>query len=196
VSSMRLDDYLKTLFIILLFVGAAWSATLWPSKIIVEVTKPLVDGVIVDGEYVDTIVLDDVEVHTFTDNEFVYIGLKSAGSGWVAIGFSPIEVHSGANFLLGAVVDGAVWVSDEYGSGPYEHASDTSLGGTSDIIEYAGKEMSGTVIELKIPLDSGDVYDTVLEKGNVYSVIVAYHESIDDFMVTHTERFRISLLLN
>lgn len=195
-SNMRLDDYLKTLFIILLFMGAAWSATLWPSKIIVEVTKPLVDGVIVEGEYTDIIVLDGVEVHTFTDDEFVYIGLRSAGSGWVAIGFSPVDVHSGANFLLGAVVDGVILVSDEYGSSPYEHVSDVSLGGTSDIVEFAGKEMSGTVIELKILLDSGDVYDTVLEKGNVYSVIVAYHESMDDFMVTHTERFRLSLLLH
>jgi hypothetical protein len=177
-------------------VGAAWSATLWPSQVIVEVTKPLIDGIIVRGEYLDVLVLDGVEVHSFNDDEYVFIGLKSAGFGWIAIGISPVELHSGANFLFGAVVDGETRVSDEYGTGQYEHNMDTSLGGTSDIIEYAGTEVSGTVIELRIPLDSRDVYDTFLEAGKIYSIIVAYHEYEDDFQIKHTARLHQSITIH
>jgi hypothetical protein len=192
---MRIADFWKPLFILLLFVGAAWSATLWPSQVIVGVTKPLIDGIIVRGEYLDVLVLDGVEVHSFNDDEFVFIGLRSAGFGWVALGVSPIDVHSGANFLFGTVVDGETLVSDEFGSGRYEHVQDTSLGGTSDIVEYAGTETSGTVIELKIPLDSKDVYDTFLEAGKIYSIIVAYQESEDDFQIKHTVRFHQSITI-
>ena len=192
---MRLTVFWKPLFVFLLFVGAAWSATLWPSNVVVEVTRPFIDGVIVEGEYSETIVFDGVELHCFNDDEFVYIGLRSTGTGWVALGFSPVDVHSGANFLVGSVVGGEVWVSDEYGSGQYEHIMDTSLGGTIDIVEYAGTELSNTVIELKIPLDSGDVYDVVLEIGKTYSIIVAYHEVEDDFQVKHTARFHQSLTI-
>jgi hypothetical protein len=177
-------------------VGAAWSATLWPSQVIVEVTKPLIDGIIVRGEYLEVLVLDGVEIHSFNDDEFVFIGLRSAGFGWVALGFSPVELHSGSNFLFGAVVDGETLVSDQFGSGRYVHVQDTSLGGTSDIVEYAGAETSGTVIELKIPLDSGDVYDTFLEAGKIYSIIVAYQEYEDDFQIKHTARFHQSITIH
>jgi hypothetical protein len=193
---MRLNVFWKPLFVLLLFVGAAWSATLWPPNVIVEVTRPFIDGIIVTGEYSETIVFDGVELHCFNDDEFFYIGFRSIGTGWIALGVSPVDVHGGANFLFGSVVGGEVWVSDEYGSGQYEHTMDTSLGGTSDIAEYAGLELSSTVIELKIPLDSGDVYDVVLEVGKTYSIIVAYHEVEDDFQVKHTERFHQSLTLN
>jgi hypothetical protein len=186
---MRIAVFWKPVFILLLFVGAAWSATLWPSQVIVEITKPLIDGIIVRGEYLEVLVLDGVEVHSFNDDEFLFIGLRSASLGWVALGISPVELHSGANFLFGAVVDGETLVSDQFGSGRYEHNMDTSLGGTSDIVEYAGAETSGTVIELRIPLDSRDVYDTFLEAGKIYSIIVAYHESEDDFQMKHTARF-------
>ena len=192
---MSIGDLWKTLFVLVLFVVAAWSATLWPNIVVVDIPSPLVDGVIAEGEYTDAVILNEFEVYVFNDEEFVYIGLKSPGRGWVAIGFSPVEVHGGANFLFGTVVDGVVLVSDEYGFGRFEHDLDTSLGGTNNIVEYAGVEAVGTVIEFKIPLDSGDVYDTVLEKGKSYSIIVAYHESMDDFQLKHTERFRKSITI-
>jgi hypothetical protein len=193
---MQFEGIWKSLFIILLFVGAAWSATLWPTEVIIEVNLPLIDGVIVEEEYFETIILKDVEVHFSNDGEFIFIGLRSSGNGWVAVGFSPVDVHGGANFLLGAVVDGEARVSDEYGSGQYEHVLDTSLGGSIDIVEFAGTEASGTVFELKIPLDSGDSYDVVLETGNIYSIIVAYHESEDDFQIKHTARFHQSIAIH
>jgi hypothetical protein len=193
---MRITDFWKPLFILLLFVGAAWSATLWPSQVIIEVTKPLIDGKIVRGEYFDVLVLDGVEVHSFNDDEFLFIGLRSAGFGWVALGISPVELHIGANFLFGAVVDGETLVSDQFGSGRYEHVQDISLGGTNNIVEYAGEETSGTVIELKIPLDSRDVYDVFLEAGNIYSIIVAYQEIEEDFQIKHTVRFHQSITIH
>jgi hypothetical protein len=68
---LGIADFWKSLFILLLFVGAAWSATLWPSQVTVKVTKPLIDGIIVRGEYLDVLVLDGVEVHSFNDDEFL-----------------------------------------------------------------------------------------------------------------------------
>ena len=46
------------------------------------------------------------------------------------------------------------------------HPQDTELGGTNDILEFAGKEEDGyTTIEFKRKLDTGDKYDNPLVKG-------------------------------
>jgi hypothetical protein len=120
----------------------------------------------------------------------------SPGVGWVAIGFSPVDIHIGADFIFGAVIDGDTMVSDQYGSEQYKHQSDTSLGGTEDVVEYAGNESSGTIFEFKRNLNSGDVYDVLLESGKVYSIMIAYHNTDDDFQTYHTVRLQLAISLN
>ena len=104
----------------------------------------------------------------------------------------------GANFLFFSVVDGEMVVSDQYGVSQFVHESDLVLGGSLDIVDYAGVEDQGTVVEFMFRLNSGDDYDTVLEIGKSYSIIVAYNEINDDFNVKHTRMYRhtINILRN
>jgi hypothetical protein len=185
----------KTIFILFLFAFSAWSATLWPTIQTDDNSKPIIDGVINEDEYDDQYVIEEVEIYIENDDDYIYIGLIGPGSGWVAIGFSPVEVHLGADFIFGAVIYGDTFVSDQYGSEQYKHQMDVSLGGSDDIIEYAGTENSGTVIEIKRRMNSEDSYDILLESGKVYSIMIAYHQTDDDFEVRHTERFQLVISL-
>jgi hypothetical protein len=91
----------------------------------------------------------------------------------------------GANFIIGYYDEG-VYISDEYGTSNFMHNTDKNLGGTNDILEYAGSESDQTIIEFKIPLDSGDNYDKILEAGSVYDCIIAYNNNADSFTTKHT----------
>ena len=101
-----------------------------------------------------------------------------------------------ANFLFFSVVDGETVVSDEYGVSQFVHESDLVLGGFLDIVDYAGVEDQGTVVEFMFRLNSGDDYDTVLEIGKSYSIIVAYNENEDSFDSKHSKWYKhtISIL--
>ena len=157
---------------------------------------PVIDGVITEFEYPVFHKIGNMGLYFDNDEEYGYFALTSPGSGWVAIGFSPIDFHLGGNFLFGAVINGSTLVSDQYGVSQFVHEDDVSLGGTGDIVEFAGSEGSGTTIEFKYKLDSRDNYDMALEVGKTYSIIVAYNELEDDFMVKHTQRYHhvISLI--
>ena len=93
----------------------------------------------------------------------------------------------GADLLIGYVDGGTAYLRDDYGTGQISHASDISLGGTDDGQLLSGSEMGGeTVIEFRIPRDSGDQYDKVLTEGSTTSVIFAYGQNgADDFTSTH-----------
>jgi hypothetical protein len=191
-----LSDIAKTVFILSLFGFAVWSATLWPRTGDEVSGKPIVDGVIGLDEYPHSESLNALRLYWFNDEENLYMGIVSPGYGWVGIGFSPLVAHSGANFVLGAVVENMTVVSDHYGSMPYLHEPDTGLGGGDDILEYAGVELSGTVLEFHIRLNSGDPYDAVLEAGKTYNCLVAYNSSDDDFSVKHSDRIKFVLTLD
>ena len=190
---MNVNTIGKTIFILFLFAFSAWSATLWPTIKTDDDSKPTINGVINENEYEDKYSIEEVEVYIKNDEEYIYVGLRSPGIGWVAIGFSPVEIHLGADFIFGAVIDGDTQVSDQYGSSQYNHQPDTSLGGTDDIIEYVGNENSGTIIEFKKKMNSGDAYDSILESGKVYSIMIAYHMTDDDYQVRHTARFQLAI---
>ncbi len=186
----------RSLFIVSLFILAVFSATLWPEIDQGDNSMPVIDGVIDELEYFEFHKIGKMGLYFDNDNEFGYLALTSPGSGWVAIGFLPADIHLGANFFFGAIINGSTSVSDQYGINQFDHEADLNLSGTSDILEYAGVEDSGTVIEFKFKLNSGDNYDKVLEVGNTYSIIVAYNELEDDFIVKHTQRYhhKISIL--
>ena len=103
----------------------------------------------------------------------------------------------GANFIFGYVDGEGAHVSDQYGSGNVSHSPDVGGGGSDDILEYQGKEDdSGTIIEFRIPLDSGDMRDRPLEPGETYTVLLAYHGSADNFTSSHTKRESITMTLD
>jgi hypothetical protein len=148
-----------------------------------------IDGVIYAGEYAHSTEAAGFEIDWSNDAQTLRVGLISPGTGYLAIGFDPVYRMEGANFILGAVVDGKTVVRDDFGTGPVEHSPDTANGGTNDILEAAGCEANGrTYLEFVIPLDSADPMDKPLVPGNTYMVIIAYHETNDDFSAWHSRR--------
>ena len=185
----------RSIIILGLILIALFSAFFWPRPE-QEHVIPIADGVIGDFEYPVFHRIGDMGLYIDNDQEFGYFALTSPGSGWVAIGLSPTDFHMGANFLFFSVVDGEIVVSDQYGVSQFVHESDLGLGGSLDIVEYAGVEDQGTVVEFKFNLNSGDDYDTVLEIGKSYSIIVAYNENDDNFETKHSNWYKhtISIL--
>ncbi len=94
--------------------------------------------------------------------------------GWVAVGFNPVKMMLGANFILGCVSAGKPTVSDEFGASETSHSPDTANGGKYDVSEADIITDKGTTtMSFSIPLNSGDVKDAVLEKGKPIKVIFA-----------------------
>ncbi|RKX72564.1 MAG: hypothetical protein DRP49_08825, partial [Spirochaetes bacterium] len=67
------------------------------------------------------------------ENDYLEGELKSPGKGWVAIGFNPENLMQGADFVIGYVEDGNVYIRDDYGSWYTSHDSDISMNGSEDI---------------------------------------------------------------
>jgi hypothetical protein len=124
-----------------------------------------------------------VEFHWMNDGENLYAALAAQTSGWVSVGFDPENQMQGANFIFGYVQDGTPVVQDMFGTKPKgrgSHPPDEQLGGTDDILEFAGSEQGDlTVIEFRIPLDSGDEFDKPLSAGTTHTVILARGRSDD-----------------
>jgi hypothetical protein len=151
------------------------------------IVLPIIDGLVEEEEY-SNLVYDDatgISVGWTCNDESIYIALISPGKGWVSIGIDPDSAMRGANFIIGYYDEG-VYISDEYGTSNFMHNTDKNLGGTNDILEYAGSESDQTIIEFKIPLDSGDNYDKILEAGSIYDCIIAYNNNADSFTTKHT----------
>lgn len=156
-----------------------------------------VDGIIYAGEYSHNTRAAGFEIHWSNDAHTLRVGLISPGLGYLAIGFDPVNRMEGANYILGAVVDGRVTVRDDFGIGPVAHAPDAAIGGTNDVLEAAGCEVGGkTYLEFVIPLDSGDAKDKALIPGSTYKVLIAYHETSDEFGAWHSRRGSGSITLD
>jgi hypothetical protein len=148
-----------------------------------------VDGVIDLGEYAHSTVVIDVTVHWLSDGNSLRVGLESPGTGYVAIGFDPVRGMEGANYIIGYVQEGEVFVRDDFGTGPTDHAPDTERAGQDNILASAGSEWADhTVLEFMIPLDSGDDLDKPLRPGGTYRILVSYHDLQDGFAARHSRR--------
>jgi hypothetical protein len=157
------------------------------------------DGAIGADEYAHQAEGGGVTLYWSNDAEHLYAALSAPTTGWVAVGFDPQVAMLGANYVFGYVQDGQLYVEDMYGtlrSGQGSHPPDVDLGGRNDILESAGREEAGsTVIEFKIPLDSGDENDKPLLPGMSYRALLAYGSS-DDFQSFHAERGSTEITLD
>lgn len=115
------------------------------------------------------------------------IKITAQTTGWVAVGIEPTQGMDEANFIIGYISAGSTSVRDDYGTGIHTHVSDIGLGGTDDVEIISGSEESGvTEIEFRIPLDSGDQYDKVLEDNGSYDIILAFgSDGADDYTSPH-----------
>jgi hypothetical protein len=113
----------------------------------------------------------------------------------VAVGFDPSSGMEDANFIVGYVDGDDIMVRDDFGTWFSSHDSDEKLGGRSDVEGISGEESAGrTRIAFTIPLDSGDQYDRVLEKGSEYTVLLAYGKQ-DSFTAAHSKRAKTTIKL-
>ncbi len=120
------------------------------------------------------------------DDTFLHCILSANTNGWVSVGFNPSSMMLDANFIVGYVSGSAGYMRDDWGISNTTHSSDLSLGGTDNIMLISASESSGvTELEFKIPLNSGDQYDQVLELDQSYPIILAHGDS-DDFDSYHT----------
>lgn len=156
---------------------------------------PSIDGVIATGEYRHTLTdsATGIELSWQNDSTYLYVGLTSPGTGWVAIGFDPEQQMKGANIIIGAVKDGELLMQDHFGTAPTSHREDSS----SEIVQVAGTESAGkTVIEFSISLQSDDPADMALQPGQTVSIILAYHTSSDSFTTRHSKRTTTEITLD
>ncbi|MBN2626365.1 MAG: DOMON domain-containing protein [Spirochaetales bacterium] len=114
--------------------------------------------------------------------------LRSSEKGWVAVGFNPTSIMEGADFIIGYVDKGEVFIRDDYGNRRTSHTPDTRGGGSDNVTAVSGSESSaGTVITFRIPLDSGDERDHKFVNGQSIPVIFAASRS-DNFTGIHNMR--------
>jgi hypothetical protein len=160
------------------------------------IVLPIIDGLVEKEEY-SNLVYDastGISVGWTNNEDSIYIALISPGKGWVSIGIDPNSAMRDANFIIGYYDEG-VYISDEYGTSNFVHNPDKNLGGTDDILEYAGSETDQTVLEFRLPLDSGDNYDKSLKSGNTYDCIIAYNNNADNFTTKHTRIGNIQITI-
>ena len=155
------------------------------------------DGVITDREYTEQSDFGDIRLWWRNDAEYLYLAMEGDTTGWVAVGINPERGMKGANYLFGYVENGEARLWDAYGTAPTgpNHPPDEELGGTDDIVTFAGTEEDGiTRFEIQIPLDSGDDYDQALAAGQSYPIIIAIGDA-DDYNVVHRRYDRGNLTL-
>lgn len=146
------------------------------------------DGIIKVREYHGSNIYGDYEIHWRSDDQYVYMGIKAKTSGFVAMAVQPGSRMKDADMVFGFVKNGETTVYDLFSTGDFgPHSSDTELGGTNDILEFAGSEQGGfTIIEFKRKLVTGDAYDNPLSKGA--NKIIWSCGSTDELNLKHTSR--------
>lgn len=141
---------------------------------------------ILNNDGTKTISVKSISFTWKLDDDFLYGVLESSHTGWVAIGIGPKNMMEGADFIIGYVLNGTVYIRDDYGNWLTSHVSDKDLGGTNDIEIIGGSETdSSTRIEFKKRLNSTDVFDNVIEPG-VETVVIFAAGINDDFYSMHT----------
>jgi len=157
-----------------------------------------IDGIVTQGEYDHMSVLSDGKFTMywrFEENNIV-IAMVAGTEGMISLGLDPGVGMKDSDMLIGWVDDGT-FLYDCYSvdtTGP--HPEDTEIGGTNDIIVYAGSEADGiTTIELLRKLDTGDAYDKEIGTSGELQVIWAISNS-DSFSTKHSSRGGVKIELS
>lgn len=130
------------------------------------------------------------------DGPLLHVRMKAPAFGWVAVGFNPASAMKGANFVIGYVQDGQVYVSDDFGTSETEHKPGESLGGKRRISNVFGSETNGTTeIGFSLPLDPGDSVHRKIDPTAETTVLLAYSTTMDNFRSKHNYHatFKVNL---
>ncbi len=157
---------------------------------------PAFDAAIGEGEYRHTLTdaTTGIRLDWQNDARILYIGLTAPGTGWVGIGIDPESRMQGANYILAAVENGTLALTDEFGVSGVTHRTDAH----TNIIQAAGREADGkTVVEFAIALVTGDTAeDKPLVPGQSVTVLLAMSQKEDSFSARHTARSTVTITLD
>jgi hypothetical protein len=156
---------------------------------------PLIDGVVASGEYRHSMTdpATGITVTWQNDSTTLNVGLVSPGMGWIGIGFDPSTKMQGASFVLAAVTNGDLAVTNEFGVAPMFHSTDKQ----SNVIQAAGQEADGlTTVEFAIPLAASDAEHKALTPGETVTILLAYSADQDSFSARHTVRSTTAITLD
>ncbi len=148
------------------------------SSLTTQAASVVIDGVIQDGEYQVKATME----YTFRHGRWykfymyytidrvngeLYMALYATDFGWVGIAFDWSESNrDNTDVILGYYSGGTTTISDDHGDLKENHTPDVDLGGTDDILAAAASENStGTILEFKRKLDTGDTYDFAIAPG-------------------------------
>lgn len=135
--------------------------------------------------YAHHIKLKKMEFHWKIDGDNLVAKVSGKTKGWVGIGFNPVDMMQGANFIVGTVKRNKAKVSDEFGSSSMGHIADKKRGGKSSLLASSGSEKGGmTIVEFTIPLDSGDKTDVAIDPNGTTVVLLAMG-SKDSLRIRH-----------
>jgi DOMON domain len=167
--------------------GSGGSPESLPAATATEQPAAAIDGLAMTDEYERSQTISTVEVSWTIDGDNLRMALSAPCTGYISVGFDPENRKEGGNYIIGYVADGEAVVRDHVGTRGNLHDADTDLGGTDNILAFAGTEIDGqTTLEFIIPLDSGDDFDRPLVPGNKHVILVAFQNTRDDLISIHS----------
>jgi hypothetical protein len=153
--------------------------------------KVSINGNIGQNEYSNRFSFDKGNFILYCEivDDMVYFGIESTATGWVSIGIDPSNKMKDSDMIIGVVTDKETTIFDTYCTGLFgPHKDDTSLGGSFDILSFAGKKTSDRVyLEFSRKTDTKDSKDKPILKGKDIKIIWAYSKSTN-ISSTHSKR--------
>ncbi|MHA2031124.1 MAG: DOMON domain-containing protein [Candidatus Kariarchaeaceae archaeon] len=145
----------------------------------------IIDGLINQDEYGTSFSETRSGINVYWEHDGVdfTIGLVSPGTGWLSFGIGSNMKDS--NMIIGGLNGSTSFCFDVFGLSGHEHENDTEHGGEYNVLDYAVTETATTVLEVQIPMDSGDILDPVLEEGSESPFFFAYHPNNDSIAADH-----------
>ena len=122
-------------------------------------------------------------------DEHIEATVSAPTTGWVAIGFNPVNRMQGATYVIGYVQGSDVAIRHDWGTSPTSHRDVVAAGGVSRVTALGGKEEGGrTEISFRLPLDPGDRFFSPIRPGAVNTVIWAFGPNgADNFTSIHRQ---------
>lgn len=121
--------------------------------------------------------------------------ISCPSQGWVAVGFNPKIVMKNAFCVMGVLDNGKPVVSEEFGTGMFEHKPVLSLGGKSALVSSDVSAGNGIVaLSFIMPLSTKDGMHADLAVGKKVKLMFASGGS-GDLKKKHKKKAMISIIL-
>ncbi len=120
---------------------------------------------------------DDVSISWEVREDRLVVVMSAPTTGWLAFGTGATKIMRDANLIQVWVDDdmGIAMGEDHFGTGSFSHKRDIDLGGAQNLQILSGRQtQEDTTVSFSLPLGSSDEYDTLLERGETYPLLLAY----------------------